>query len=282
MFLPLLVLSSFPPTHLTLHSCGRNELEILYQGVTSIDNQSGMECYIISFWVSNNFLLYFIKFYHTEKVLSKSYKVLSRSIFYIMYNFLQWTISEKIDKKFDLSVMQSKVIFDPYKPKLSLLDNFQGWNLWTGRWTDMTYPFFILLCENVYLLLVLCWACYRFKSFKFKGYVFCSLVDWCVHFPAYSFLVSSGTFDLLVYTIPDCEVPQEWDETQPCFIANAQELSFQTFSTSLHRMETRVSYKVEWTGIVYGCISSQKWNACFQIHLFWNITMFCVPFMSIF
>lgn len=70
---------------------------------------------------------------------------------------------------------------------------------------------------------------------------------WCVDFPACSFLISSGTFDLLVYTIPDCEVPQEWAETQPCFIANAQEMPFRTFSTSLHRMETHVTYKVEWT-----------------------------------
>ncbi|XP_069689926.1 mitotic spindle assembly checkpoint protein MAD2A [Periplaneta americana] len=53
------------------------------------------------------------------------------------------------------------------------------------------------------------------------------------------------TFDLLVYTIPDCEIPQEWDETQPCFMANSQELQLRTFSTSLHKMRTCVSYKVE-------------------------------------
>jgi len=66
-----------------------------------------------------------------------------------------------------------------------------------------------------------------------------------MHFPLNSLLVPAGTFDLLVYTVLDCEVPQEWDETQPCFIANAQELSLRTFSTSLHRMETHVSYKAE-------------------------------------
>ncbi|PNF38536.1 Mitotic spindle assembly checkpoint protein MAD2A [Cryptotermes secundus] len=53
------------------------------------------------------------------------------------------------------------------------------------------------------------------------------------------------TFDLQVYTVTDCEVPQEWDETQPCFIANAQEMPLRTFSTSLHRVETHVSYKAE-------------------------------------
>lgn len=69
----------------------------------------------------------------------------------------------------------------------------------------------------------------------------------------YLFLVSTGTFDLQVYTVTDCEVPQEWDETQPCFIANAQEMPLRTFSTSLHRVETHVSYKAEWTGMVYEC-----------------------------
>ncbi|KAJ9582432.1 hypothetical protein L9F63_003230 [Diploptera punctata] len=50
-------------------------------------------------------------------------------------------------------------------------------------------------------------------------------------------------FDILIYTVPDCEVPDEWDETQPCFIANSQEVRLRTFSTSLHKTETLVSYK---------------------------------------
>lgn len=53
------------------------------------------------------------------------------------------------------------------------------------------------------------------------------------------------SFDLHVYTNQGCEVPEEWDETQPCFIANAQELSLRTFSTSLHKVGTRVIYKAE-------------------------------------
>jgi mitotic spindle assembly checkpoint protein MAD2 len=64
-------------------------------------------------------------------------------------------------------------------------------------------------------------------------------------FSIYLFLVLTGTFDLQVYTVTDCEVPQDWDETQPCFIANAQEMPLRTFSTSLHRVETHVSYKAE-------------------------------------
>ncbi|KAF6205096.1 hypothetical protein GE061_019263 [Apolygus lucorum] len=52
-------------------------------------------------------------------------------------------------------------------------------------------------------------------------------------------------FDLLIYTKPDIEVPDQWGETGPCFIANSEELQLRSFSTSLHRMDTVVSYKVE-------------------------------------
>lgn len=52
-------------------------------------------------------------------------------------------------------------------------------------------------------------------------------------------------FDLLIYTKPDCEVPEQWGETEPVFIANSQELQMRSFSTSLHRMHTIVSYKAE-------------------------------------
>ncbi|XP_011504199.1 PREDICTED: mitotic spindle assembly checkpoint protein MAD2A [Ceratosolen solmsi marchali] len=51
------------------------------------------------------------------------------------------------------------------------------------------------------------------------------------------------SFDILTYTIPECDTPKEWDETSPVFIANSQEVQLRTFSTSLHKMETIVSYK---------------------------------------
>lgn len=53
------------------------------------------------------------------------------------------------------------------------------------------------------------------------------------------------SFDILVQTIKDTEVPQLWDETQPCFITNSQDVQLRTFSTSLHRMETYVCYKAD-------------------------------------
>lgn len=51
------------------------------------------------------------------------------------------------------------------------------------------------------------------------------------------------SFDILTYTIRDCGIPNEWDETQPVFIANSQEVQLRSFSTSIHKMETVVSYK---------------------------------------
>lgn len=51
------------------------------------------------------------------------------------------------------------------------------------------------------------------------------------------------SFDILAYTIPDCNIPNQWDETQPVFIANSQEVQLRSFSTSIHKMDTIVSYK---------------------------------------
>ncbi|XP_014276419.1 mitotic spindle assembly checkpoint protein MAD2A [Halyomorpha halys] len=53
------------------------------------------------------------------------------------------------------------------------------------------------------------------------------------------------SFDLLIYTLPDIDVPEMWGETGPCFIANSQELQLRSFSTSLHKMDTVVCYKAE-------------------------------------
>lgn len=50
-------------------------------------------------------------------------------------------------------------------------------------------------------------------------------------------------FDILTYTVPDCNIPNKWDETQPVFIANSQEVQLRSFSSSIHKMDTIVSYK---------------------------------------
>ncbi|EZA61000.1 hypothetical protein DMN91_005045 [Ooceraea biroi] len=51
------------------------------------------------------------------------------------------------------------------------------------------------------------------------------------------------SFDILTYTVPNCSIPNQWDETQPVFIANSQEVQLRSFSTSIHKMDTVVSYK---------------------------------------
>lgn len=50
-------------------------------------------------------------------------------------------------------------------------------------------------------------------------------------------------FDCLVYTKQDTSVPDNWKDTEPVFIANSQEVQLRSFSTSLHKMDTVVSYK---------------------------------------
>ncbi|XP_014207081.1 mitotic spindle assembly checkpoint protein MAD2A [Copidosoma floridanum] len=51
------------------------------------------------------------------------------------------------------------------------------------------------------------------------------------------------SFDILTYTKPECDIPKDWDETDPVFIANSQEVKLRSFSTSIHKMDTIVSYR---------------------------------------
>lgn len=52
------------------------------------------------------------------------------------------------------------------------------------------------------------------------------------------------SFDVLVHAKQDCNVPEKWTEAAPIEIANAQNVKLKTFSTSLHKMETLVTYKL--------------------------------------
>ena len=57
----------------------------------------------------------------------------------------------------------------------------------------------------------------------------------------------SGAFDLLVYTRKDCKIPDTWDDSAPCFINNCQEVRLKSFSTSVHKIQAAVAYKMDWT-----------------------------------
>ncbi|KAL4709988.1 hypothetical protein ACJJTC_001033 [Scirpophaga incertulas] len=58
------------------------------------------------------------------------------------------------------------------------------------------------------------------------------------------FLDCRCTFDVLIHAKTDCDIPEKWAEAEPIAIANAQNVKLKTFSTSLHNMETVVSYKL--------------------------------------
>lgn len=58
------------------------------------------------------------------------------------------------------------------------------------------------------------------------------------------FLDCRCSFDVLVHAKTDCDVPEKWAEAEPIAIANAQNVQLKSFSTSLHKIETVVSYKL--------------------------------------
>jgi len=53
------------------------------------------------------------------------------------------------------------------------------------------------------------------------------------------------SFDLLVYTHNNLDVPEEWGDSGACYIANAESVKLKSFSTSVHRVEACVSYKLD-------------------------------------
>lgn len=52
------------------------------------------------------------------------------------------------------------------------------------------------------------------------------------------------SFDILIHTLKDCEVPDKWNETAPVTIQNAQTVQLKSFSTGLHKVDTIVNYKM--------------------------------------
>ena len=51
------------------------------------------------------------------------------------------------------------------------------------------------------------------------------------------------SFDILIYTDKDLQVPTEWGETGAQFIDNSVEVRLKSFSTLIHKVDTMVSYK---------------------------------------
>ena len=53
------------------------------------------------------------------------------------------------------------------------------------------------------------------------------------------------SFDILIYTHKDLDVPMEWGESDACLIQNSEDVKLRSFSTNIHRVEAAVSYKAD-------------------------------------
>mmetsp|Transcript_18476 Transcript_18476/g.17787 ORF Transcript_18476/g.17787 Transcript_18476/m.17787 type:complete len:206 (+) Transcript_18476:128-745(+) len=52
-------------------------------------------------------------------------------------------------------------------------------------------------------------------------------------------------FDLLVYADQAAAVPVTWEDSDPCFIANSEEVRLRSFTTQIHKVDLMVSYRIE-------------------------------------
>eukprot|EP00304_Pavlova_gyrans_P011105 CAMPEP_0206046224 /NCGR_PEP_ID=MMETSP1466-20131121/18070_1 /ASSEMBLY_ACC=CAM_ASM_001126 /TAXON_ID=44452 /ORGANISM="Pavlova gyrans, Strain CCMP608" /LENGTH=236 /DNA_ID=CAMNT_0053421197 /DNA_START=1 /DNA_END=712 /DNA_ORIENTATION=+ len=53
------------------------------------------------------------------------------------------------------------------------------------------------------------------------------------------------TFDLLVYTDTDVNVPAAWEESDPKYIAKSEEVKLRSFTTRVHKVDAAVSYAAD-------------------------------------
>lgn len=51
------------------------------------------------------------------------------------------------------------------------------------------------------------------------------------------------SFDLLVYTRESAEVPSAWEESDPKYISNSEEVALRNFTTKVHKVSAVVSYR---------------------------------------
>ena len=52
------------------------------------------------------------------------------------------------------------------------------------------------------------------------------------------------SFDLLIHTLKETDIPDNWNETENVSIKNSQVVHLKSFSTGLQKVETVVSYKM--------------------------------------
>uniref|UniRef100_A0A8C0K482 HORMA domain-containing protein n=1 Tax=Canis lupus dingo TaxID=286419 RepID=A0A8C0K482_CANLU len=54
----------------------------------------------------------------------------------------------------------------------------------------------------------------------------------------------SCSFDLLIYTDKDLVVLEKWEESGPQFVTNSEEVRLRSFSTTIHKVNSMVAYKI--------------------------------------
>jgi len=53
------------------------------------------------------------------------------------------------------------------------------------------------------------------------------------------------SFDLLVYTDNDVQVPRAWEESDPRYITNSDEVRLRSFTTKVHKVDASVTYRAD-------------------------------------
>ncbi|VDM95846.1 unnamed protein product [Thelazia callipaeda] len=56
-------------------------------------------------------------------------------------------------------------------------------------------------------------------------------------------LETQCSFDVLTYTGKETDTPEDWTECSACLISDAEEVQLRSFSTAVHSVHTKVSYK---------------------------------------
>ena len=76
----------------------------------------------------------------------------------------------------------------------------------------------------------------------------CELTEFSVIFYVdllHMLFLNSGTFDLLVYTDKNSEIPEGWSESGPCFVPKSHHVQLRSFSTRVHKVDSIVTYRLK-------------------------------------
>lgn len=52
------------------------------------------------------------------------------------------------------------------------------------------------------------------------------------------------SFDLLMYTDSEAQVPRSWEETDPKYITDSESVRLRSFTTKVHKVDAMVSYRL--------------------------------------